>query len=84
MEYNINCVCIGSREEFHRVLAQLLEFPEWYGHNLDALHDLLTDISTPTHLVFYNWECTESFSGGFRKVLTNAAQQNPILQITFK
>lgn len=26
-------------------LAQCLRFPDWFGHNLDALHDCLTDLS---------------------------------------
>ena len=25
----------------HQVLAEQLEFPAWYGHNLDALYDML-------------------------------------------
>ena len=26
-------------------LAECLQFPDWFGHNLDALHDCLTDLS---------------------------------------
>lgn len=83
MECYVNCSVISSREEFHRVLARLLDFPEWYGHNLDALHDLLTAVSAPTHLHFYNWECTASFSRGFRKVLTDAEAETPRLHLYF-
>lgn len=41
-------VCIDaadcrSRQELHRVFAQTLSFPAWYGNNLDAMHDCLTD-----------------------------------------
>lgn len=28
----------------HDYLKEMLEFPEYYGNNLDALHDCLTDL----------------------------------------
>ena len=36
----------------HAYLASSLDFPDWYGNNLDALLDCLTDISRPTHIAF--------------------------------
>lgn len=35
----------ASLEAALAVLGNCLGFPEWYGHNLDALHDCLTDFS---------------------------------------
>ena len=35
---------IKDREMLHRILAELPGVPDWYGRNLDALHDCLTDI----------------------------------------
>lgn len=38
----------GDSDRVDIVLAKLgrdLDFPEWYGHNLDALKDCLTDLS---------------------------------------
>ena len=32
-----------SVEEIHRTLAEALDFPGYYGKNLDALYDVLTD-----------------------------------------
>ena len=29
----------------HQALKEALGFPEYYGHNLDALHDCLTDMT---------------------------------------
>lgn len=29
---------------FHRAIAGALGFPDYYGHNLDALHDCLSDL----------------------------------------
>ena len=44
----LNGSTISSMKEFHRILAKALSFPEWYGMNLDALYDCLTDISEET------------------------------------
>lgn len=30
-------------QEIHRIIKEALDFPEWYGENLDALWDCLTD-----------------------------------------
>ena len=34
-----------SEREMHRALAALLGFPSYYGHNLDALNDCLSDVA---------------------------------------
>lgn len=39
---------LRTRKEIHEYLAEKMEFPEYYGRNLDALYDCLTDISEPT------------------------------------
>ncbi|MBQ8083219.1 MAG: barstar family protein, partial [Clostridia bacterium] len=36
---------IKTVEGLHAVLKEAFEFPEYYGGNLDALHDCLTDIA---------------------------------------
>ena len=33
-----------GKEVFHRLVAQKLELPAWYGGNLDALYDCLTEL----------------------------------------
>ena len=34
-----------SRESLHEFISGELRFPDWYGNNLDALHDLLTELN---------------------------------------
>ena len=34
-----------STEDFYDVLSVTLSFPEYFGRNLDALYDMLTDLS---------------------------------------
>ena len=35
---------LADAAKVHDYLMELLEFPEYYGKNLDALHDCLTDL----------------------------------------
>ena len=42
--YNIDFKNINSRETLHNKLKKSLKFPEYYGMNLDAFWDCLTDI----------------------------------------
>ena len=44
-----------SREKAYRVIEQVLGFPDWFGHNLDALADSLSELPTDkTAIVFVN------------------------------
>ena len=37
-----------DRETLHEAIAEALDFPPYYGANLDALYDLLSEVSTDT------------------------------------
>ncbi len=56
---------IASEQDFHKILASRLDFPTYYGRNLDALWDTLTtDIERPIHLVWWH-------SGASRELMPN-------------
>ena len=38
---------VTSKEEIHEYLKRKLDLPEYYGRNLDALYDCLTDLCEP-------------------------------------
>ena len=42
MEYRIDGTQMHSRQEAHDEIARAMQFPEYYGRNLDALWDMLT------------------------------------------
>ena len=42
---------LESVDQAHAQLAQELDFPDYYGNNLDALEDCLGDICEPTRIV---------------------------------
>ena len=54
MTYEIDLTGVSGREELHARLRAALPLPEWYGNNLDALHDALGDLPAPLELIFRN------------------------------
>ena len=43
-EYFINFSTVNDRASLHAKLKACLGLPDWYGANLDALYDCLTDL----------------------------------------
>ena len=88
MRFVLDGGSVGNRETLHRVLAAGLQFPDWYGGNLDALHDCLTEIAQPTELVIRGGDALEmalgSYAAAFRRVLTDSAAQNDALSVTWE
>ena len=78
------CILDGSKitdkELLHTILAQSLNFPEWYGKNLDALYDCLTDIQEETDIQLINVSDfinhLDNYAKGFIKVMNQASQIN--------
>lgn len=55
-EYYMNLAIPRSIEQFHNILKQDLNFPEFYGANWDAFWDTITGIvELPKTVVFYNY-----------------------------
>ena len=47
---------IGSFDDIHAGFASALDFPEYYGANLDALHDMLTERTDKTGVIIIGSE----------------------------
>lgn len=79
-KYILDGKLIKDREMLHGVLADLLGFPDWYGGNLDALYDCLTDIQEETWIQVRNLNDLtahlENYAAAFFKVLAAAAEEN--------
>ena len=41
---------LQNRKEAMELLGQALALPKWWGRNLDALYDCLTDLGRPVRL----------------------------------
>lgn len=81
-EIIIDCAGIESSRALHEVIAREMDFPAWYGCNLDALHDLLTGLSEETALKLLNFGALPQFARGFRRVLEDAQRENPNFRVT--
>ena len=79
----IDCSQVKTKEDLHRILREALSFPEWYGSNLDALYDCLTELSGKVRLL--EWETAEAELGPYgakaKKVIATAALRNPQLDL---
>lgn len=43
--HRVNLARVATKEAFLAAVGEALGFPDWYGHNWDALADCLTDLS---------------------------------------
>ena len=72
---------ISTREELHAALARELALPDWYGGNLDALWDLLTELG-PTALLLTDPQDLLPDDPEYREQLLDtlfqAAAENPL------
>lgn len=70
----------NAKKELHGYLKKKLKFPDYYGENLDALFDCLTDISTDT-AVDIRYDEENEFQKTVLKVFSDAVSQNTHLAI---
>ena len=86
-EIILDCTSIHDRASFHGQLAEAMDFPEWYGKNLDALHDCLTDICGETVLRLLHWGAAETALGSYGKaaarVMEEADLENPDFSVEY-
>ena len=65
----------------HDALAEAFGFPEYYGGNLDALHDCLTEIGEETAIVMTDMDEENPQARPFLDVLADSARENPRLSL---
>ena len=52
----VDCRNIATPAAFQIYFQHLLSYPGWYGRNLDAMYDMLTEETEPLHLIFLTGE----------------------------
>ena len=76
---------ILNREMLHDTLAIGLCLPPWYGRNLDALYDCLTDVREETVVVLRDRATLEEHLGGygsrFLRLLEEVSRENPRIRL---
>ena len=82
MKYILDGKKMVSREETHKYLKETFGFSEYYGENLDALHDCLTDLCEETKLTFLHFPSLPFPSAGLLNVLRDSEEENEKLEIS--
>ena len=71
---------LTEKETAHEYLQEILHFPEYYGKNLDALYDCLTDLAD-TDIVIMVPEEIEEYLKRVLRVFKTAAKENQNLKL---
>lgn len=86
IEVHLDGTAITDKTMLHDYLKKTMHFPRWYGKNLDALYDCLTDISEDTVLFISNHASLQEnlglYENRFERVLMQAAEKNPHFTVT--
>ena len=80
----IDCSRMTDKESLHRYLKEALSLPDYYGGNLDALFDCLTELSEPVVLEFANPDSLiplGDYGEALMATFRDAALENPMLQL---
>ena len=88
MEYVVSLADTSTREDLHKAISSAIPLPEYYGGNLDALHDVLTDISEPTRIIFTDYKAAKKSLGNyfysFREAAEDSEKENPNLTVDWR
>lgn len=82
MKIILDARCMDTKEQAHAYLGEKLNFPKYYGENLDALYECLCEL-IDTELVITNFGEAEQYYLEIEKVLKKAAEDNKELILIF-
>jgi ribonuclease inhibitor len=88
MRVELDCRKMTDRKAAHAYLKQALALPVYYGNNLDALYDLMTDREEETVLVLGYWRQLGALLGDYGisllETLREASEAHPKVEIILK
>ncbi|WP_127960273.1 barstar family protein [Serratia microhaemolytica] len=80
----IDGLYINTESDFHRILSERLDFGSYYGANLDALWDRLSnDVERPVKLVWVNSKLSEQRLGDTFFKIINILERVKVEDIQF-
>ncbi|MBQ7356351.1 MAG: barstar family protein [Clostridia bacterium] len=70
-KYKIDFSNVENYRDIHKTIKEALDFPDYYGENLDALWDCLTDqlLSGTTYIEILSLAQIEKFDGYDKKII---------------
>ncbi|RKM58302.1 barnase inhibitor [Butyrivibrio sp. X503] len=78
---------VMTKEELQDILVKELPLPDYYGKNLDALNDVLTESGNGWNIIFYNTKFAAVKLGKYfdalKRLCKEAAEDMPELKIRF-
>ena len=91
MNYEFSIADIKTKEDLQNRIASTLPVPDYYGKNLDAFYDYLTDLPVDIRLCIWidstidltDPDSIPAFLKGFFSVCEDAQKDNPGLEILF-
>jgi len=67
---------VTSISQLHQLLADALEFPDWYGRNWDAFWDAITGLTDmPERLQFIGWYSFEARFPNDARIMKNSLNE---------
>lgn len=86
-KYFVDLSGVSDRDGFHRRLQDSIPVPDWYGKNLDALYDVLTQMPVPVQIRLLGWqglaEAQPLYFDRIRRVFCDAQKEVPGLEVLF-
>lgn len=80
----LDATMLRERLPAHDYLKEVLALPDYYGRNLDALYDCLTELDE-TEIRFVNLEeAGDSYFSRVLSVFQEAREENPRLHLFFE
>lgn len=85
--FNIDATSFTSKKEAHTLMQKVFYRYEYYGSNLDALHDVLTSIRIDAKIKVNGLAYSEKYIGDYaeriKEVFMDSAEENPHLKFVF-
>ena len=79
----LDAAMLRERLPAHDYLKEALALPDYYGRNLDALYDCLTELDE-TEIQFVNLDAAgDSYFSRVLSVFQEAREENPRLHLSF-
>lgn len=82
MNIVLDARCMDTKESAHAYLQEKLEFPEYYGKNLDALYECMCELSDKELIILHRREA-QNYYLRVESVFRKAEEENKELNIQF-